>query len=86
MEIPPMPPIKLGGSPPPPPSVILELNFTKTMADEPRWVIVKGMSDSDTINRVYGTYTEKQADWMLQEFASDSFARWTKIQLSAGPQ
>lgn len=110
MEIPPMPPIKLGGSPPPPP-VILELHFPQTTiesplldwikrsvrtrggppeipvtTDEPRWVIVKGMSDSDTINGVYGTYTEEQAGWLLQEFASDSYARWTKIQLSAGPQ
>jgi hypothetical protein len=56
------------------------------VADEPRWVIVKGHADSDTIHAVYGPYTEELADWLLQEFASDSFACWTKIQLSAGPE
>lgn len=59
---------------------------TITVSDEPRWVIVKGTPDSDTIDAVYGTYTEEQADWLLEEFANTSYSRWTKIQLSAAPE
>ena len=57
-----------------------------TTVDEPAWVIVKGTPDSDTIQAVYGPYTEELAEWLLQNFANDSFARWTKRPLLAAPK
>lgn len=50
------------------------------------WVLVQGCSGSDSIDGVYGPYTEAHADWLLKGPLASSYAYWTKHKLSSGPE
>lgn len=50
------------------------------MAD---YVLVKGMSGTDTISAVYGPYTKAHADWIKTELVSGSYELWTVIELAS---
>ena len=47
------------------------------------YVLVKGMSGSDTIRAVYGPYTKAHADWLKAELLDGTYENWTVIELAS---
>ena len=47
------------------------------------YVLVKGTPDSDTIQAVYGPYTEAHAAWIMRELLCESYGRWTLMELAS---